>query len=124
MVHITTEEYLYVMKFIDLLKEELTVNELKKCKLIWNLYKTGVFTDNDNKYKYYLNDEHVITSSSEGGNPIIAVRGNMYTTVRIYRMEDNGHLVLLDYELNNTIHSFIKLKIVKKFAQHNIRLSI
>ena len=112
------------MKFIDILNEELTDNDIKKCKLIWKLYNSGIITDDDKKYKYILNDEHIITSSSEGGNPIISVRGNMYTTVRIYRMEDNGHLVLLDYELNNTIHSYIKLKIVKKFEQHNIRLSI
>jgi hypothetical protein len=113
------------MKLFDILNEELTNREIKKCKLIWKLYQTGVITDNDKKYKYVLNDEHIITPSSEiGGNPIISVRGNMYTTVRIYRIEDNGHLVLLDYELNNTIHSYIALKIRKRFAQHNILLSI
>jgi hypothetical protein len=113
------------MKFIDILNEELTDNDIKKCKLIWKLYNSGIVTDDNKKYKYVLNDEHIITPSSEiGGNPIISVRGNMYTTVRIYRVEDNGHLVLLDYELNNTIHSYIALKIKKRFAQHNILLSI
>jgi hypothetical protein len=112
------------MKFLDLLNEELTDSELKKCKLLWKLYHTGIVTDNDKKYKYILNDEHIITPGQESGTPIISVRGNMYTTVRIYRMEDNGHMVLLSYELNNTIHSYIVVKIKKKFAQHNVILSI
>jgi hypothetical protein len=112
------------MKLLDILNEELTDSELKKCKLLWKLYHTGIITDNDKKYKYVLNDEHIITPSQESGTPIISVRGNMYTTVRIYRMEDNGHMVLLNYELNNTIHSYIVVKIKKKFAQHNVILSI
>ena len=112
------------MKFLDLLNEELTDSELKKCKLLWKLYRTGIITYNDKDYKYVLNDEHIFSSSSESGTPIISVRGNMYTTVRIYRMDDNGHMILLSYELDNTIHTAIKIMIVKKFEKHNIILSI
>jgi hypothetical protein len=120
----------YSMKFVldepkeETLNEQLTDNDIKKCKLIWKLYNSGIITDDNKKYKYILKDDYIITPSQESRIPMISVRGNMYTLLRIYRMEDNGHMVLLNYELDNTIRSYIVVKIKKRFAQHNILLSI
>lgn len=112
------------MKFIDIINEELTDNEIKKCKLIWRLYKTGEIMYNDKKYMYVLNDYRRIIRVPSNPDPIIEVEGNSYDNLSVYRMDDDGHQVYMRYDLHNTLNGHIRGIVRNKFHKHNIHLSI
>jgi hypothetical protein len=106
------------------INEELTDKDRKKCETLFNLYKSGMVTLNDEKYKYYLKDEHQIITVPSNSHPIIEIIGRFDNSIRVYEILDNGHLTLLDYGLNNRIYSEIKAKVKKRFSNYNVHLSL
>jgi len=118
------------MKFVldepkeETLNEELTDNELKKCKLIFSLYKTGVVMYNDKKYMYVLNKYRRIVSGKSVPDPIIEVEGNSYQNLSVYRIDDDGNKVYMHYDLHHTLNGHVRGYVRNKFANHGIWLSI
>jgi rRNA maturation protein Nop10 len=106
------------------INEELTDKDRKKCETLFNLYKSGMVTVDDEKYKYYLKDEHQIITVPSNSHPIIEIIGRFDNSIRVYEILDNGHLTLLDYELNNSLYSKIKAKVKKRFSNYNVHLSL
>jgi len=118
------------MKFVldepkeETLNEELTDSELKKCKLIFNLYKKGVVMYNDRKYMYVLNKYRRIVSGKSVPDPIIEVEGNSYQNLSVYRIDDDGNKVYMHYDLHHTLNGHVRGYVKNKFANHGIWLSI
>lgn len=106
------------------MNEELTDKDRKKCETLFNLYKSGMITIDDQKYKYHLKDEHQIITVPSNSHPIIEIIGRFDNSIRVYEILDNGHLTLLDYELNNSLYSKIKAKVKKRFSNYNVHLSL
>jgi hypothetical protein len=106
------------------INEELTDKDIKKCETLFNLYKSGMITIDDQKYKYHLKDEHQIITVPSNSHPIIEIIGRFDNSIRVYEILDNGHLTLLDYELNNSLYSKIKTKVKKRFSNYNVHLSL
>lgn len=112
------------MKLLDLINEELTDNDKKKCRILFNQFKSGIVTLDNQKYKYYLKNEYEMMSIQYTPNPVIEIIGRFDNSIRVYEMADNGHLILLDYELYNTIYSKIKAKVKKRFYLHNVQINL
>ena len=108
----------------ETLNEELTDSELKKCKLIFNLYKKGVVMYNDRKYMYVLNKYRRIVSGKSVPDPIIEVEGNSYQNLSVYRIDDDGNKVYMHYDLHHTLNGHVRGYVKNKFANHGIWLSI
>lgn len=106
------------------INEELTNKDIKKCEVLWDQFKTGTFIMNDKKYRYQLRNEYQIISVPSNPNPIIEIQGTFENSVRVYEMQDNGHNILLDYEINNRLYMDVKSKVRKKFNNYNVHLSL
>ena len=108
----------------EAINEELSDKDIKKCKILWDQFKTGTFTINDKKYRYQLKNEHQIISVPSNPHPIIEIQGTFDKSVRVYEMQDNGHNILLHYEINNRLYMDVKSKVRNKFNNYNVHLSL
>jgi hypothetical protein len=108
----------------EAINEELTDNDKKKCRILFNQFKSGIVTLDNQKYKYYLKNEYEIMTTQYTPNPVIEIIGRFDNSIRVYEMADNGHLILLDYGIYNTIYSKIKEKVKKRFYLHKVLLNL
>jgi len=112
------------MKLLDLINEELSDNDRKKCRILFDQFKSGIVTLDDQKYKYYLKNEYEIMNTQYTPMPVIEIIGRFDNSIRVYKIVDNGHLTLMDYGIYNTIYSKIKQKVKKRFNLHNVLLNL
>jgi hypothetical protein len=112
------------MKLLDLINEELSDNDRKKCRILFDQFKSGIVTLDDQKYKYYLKDEYEIMTTRYTPKPVIEIKGRFDNSIRVYEILDNGHLTLMDYGIYNSLYSKIKEKVKKRFNLHNVLLNL
>jgi hypothetical protein len=108
----------------EVINEELSDNDRKKCRILFDQFKSGIVTLDDQKYKYYLKNEYEIMTTQYTPSPVIEIMGRFDNSIRVYEILDNGHLTLMDYGVYNTIYSKIKQKVKKRFHLHNVLLNL
>lgn len=108
----------------EVINEELSDKDKKKCRILFDQFKSGIITLDDQKYKYYLKNEYEIMTTQYTPMPVIEIIGSFDNSIRVYKIVDNGHLTLMDYGIYNTIYSKIKQKVKKRFNLHNVLLNL
>jgi hypothetical protein len=108
----------------EAINEELSDNDKKKCRILFDQFKSGIVTLDDQKYKYYLKDEYEIMTTRYTPKPVIEIKGRFDNSIRVYEILDNGHLTLMDYGIYNSLYSKIKEKVRKRFYLHNVVLNL
>jgi hypothetical protein len=108
----------------EVINEEVSDNDKKKCRILFDQFKSGIVTLDDQKYKYYLKNEYEIMNTQYTPMPVIEIIGRFDNSIRVYKIVDNGHLTLMDYGIYNTIYSKIKQKVKKRFNLHNVLLNL
>jgi hypothetical protein len=108
----------------EAINEEVSDNDKKKCRILFDQFKSGIVTLDDQKYKYHLKNEYEIMTTQYTPMPVIEIIGRFDNSIRVYEIVDNGHLTLMDYGVYNTIYSKIKQKVKKRFYLHNVLLNL
>lgn len=105
---------------------KMSDKEMRKFKIIWDEFSKGMFIKNDIKYRYEIKNEYDVfvmpKSNGEGRGIAVMINGRFDNSISLYRMEENGHQVYLDYELENRLYANTKLRIIDKFANYKIHL--
>jgi hypothetical protein len=113
------------MKFIDIINEEVADKDIKKAKLLYKVFKTGIHrldVPNGGLYKYVLSDDYELTTYEDNGEKKILIEPisvDMY-----FEGWDNGVFKVLNKKDFPIIERWMIRVIRKKFAQHNIDIVI
>jgi hypothetical protein len=99
--------------------DDLTDKDRKKVKLIYDLFKTGRYTDDDMKYEYVLPDEYYVSIDDETGMPVVVLTMNPTQTLDLYMVLTNTYVPKVDKEYNN-LYKDVKRRIKEKFNNFNI----
>jgi hypothetical protein len=113
------------MKFIDIINEEAIDKDVKKAKLLYKVFKTGIYKldiAHGTLYKYVLSDDYEITTHEQDGEKkvlIEPVNVDMY-----FESWDKDLFKVLDKKEYPSIERWMIRLIRKKFAQHNVDIVI
>jgi hypothetical protein len=100
-------------------EDDLTDKDRKKVKLIYDLFKTGRYIDDDTKYEYVLPDEYYVSIDDETGMPVVVLTMNPSQTLDLYMVLTNTYIPKVDKEYNN-LYKDTKRRIKEKFNNFNI----
>lgn len=120
------------MKFIDILKEEsemrsITDKERKNARAVYKALKVGIYKPypDTNKLKYVLPDleNEIIHNTTNMGKAVIFID---FDKVKMYIITSGGDLV--DVRRigpdDSAVIKNIKRKIISRFEQHNVIVSL
>lgn len=100
-------------------EDDLTDKDRKKVKLIYDLFKTGRYIDDDTKYEYVLPDEYYVSIDDETGMPVVVLTMNPNQTLDLFMVLTNTYIPKVDKEYNN-LYKDVKRRIKEKFSNFNI----
>jgi hypothetical protein len=112
------------MKFIDIINEEATDADIKKAKLLYKVFKTGIHrldVPNGGLYKYVLSDDYEITTHEDNGEKKILIEP---VNMLIFYEGWEGTYKPLDLVQFRTIERWMIRIVRKKFAKHKVDIVI
>lgn len=122
------------MKFSEIIKlnegavnmnVELTPEQFKKAKNIYQIFKTGRFVVYDIKIKYILPDDFYVDLDSVR-NRVLVLPVNSLDEVqksiplKLYMVKDNEDLYIKQDQVNNSVYKTLTKKIEEKFKKFGI----
>jgi hypothetical protein len=112
------------MKFINILTEEVTDKDIKRARLLYKVFKTGIHrldVTDGSLYKYVLSDDYEVTTHEQDGEKKVLIEP---VSVDIYYESIDGTFKKLDTKEYSTLELWMIKVIRKKFAHYNVDIVI
>jgi hypothetical protein len=103
----------------------LTIKDRKKIELIYKLFKTGKYKDDDMVYRYILPDDYWMSNDDETGELIVVLTMNPTQTLNLYavfpRPDGKTYDRYVD-KVHASLYNEAKRRIKDKFERYNIQI--